>query len=63
MLNDFLPAIISVAILVAVFLYAWISDLRRVRRLSPPEPVQSSEPLELWTESSDGISAAPTPMQ
>jgi hypothetical protein len=63
MLNDFLPAIISVAILVAVFLYAWISDLRRIRRLSPPEPVQSSEPLELWTESSGGISAAPTPMQ
>jgi hypothetical protein len=30
MLNDFLPAIIAIAILAAAFLYAWISDIRRI---------------------------------
>ena len=37
MLNDFLPAIVSVSILVSVFLFAWISDVRRIQRLSAPE--------------------------
>jgi hypothetical protein len=32
MLNDFLPAIISVGILIGVFLFAWISDVRRIQR-------------------------------
>ncbi len=37
MLNDFLPAIVSVGIVVGVFLFAWISDVRRIQRLSAPE--------------------------
>ena len=32
MLNDFIPAIISIAILVSAFLYAFVSDMRRGRR-------------------------------
>ena len=31
MLNDFLPAIISVGILIGIFLFAWISDVRRIQ--------------------------------
>jgi hypothetical protein len=34
MLNDFLPAIVSVGILAAFFLYAWISDIRRIRHFN-----------------------------
>jgi hypothetical protein len=34
MLNDFLPAIVSVDILAAFFLYAWISDIRRIRHFN-----------------------------
>jgi hypothetical protein len=37
MLNDFLPAIVSLSILVGVFLFAWISDVRRIQRLNAPE--------------------------
>ena len=37
MLNDFLPAIISLGILVGAFLSAWISDVRTIQRLSAPE--------------------------
>jgi hypothetical protein len=37
MLNDFLPAIVSLGIVVGVFLFAWISDVRRIQRLSAPE--------------------------
>jgi hypothetical protein len=73
MLNDFLPAIISVAILIAVFLYAWISDMRRIRRLRPRERVQTEfhrraetehlEPLEPWTDSDESMPAAAPPLQ
>ena len=41
MLNDFLPAIVSVSILVSVFLFAWISDVRRIQRLNAPELMQN----------------------
>lgn len=34
MLNDFFPAIVSVGILVGVFLIAWRSDVRRIRRFN-----------------------------
>jgi hypothetical protein len=34
MLNDFLPAIVSVGILAAFFFYAWISDIRRIRHFN-----------------------------
>ena len=34
MLNDFLPTIVSVGILAAFFLYAWISDIRRIRHFN-----------------------------
>jgi hypothetical protein len=37
MLNDFLPAIVSLGILVGAFLFAWISDVRRIQRLGAPE--------------------------
>ena len=37
MLNDFIPAIVSLGILVGAFLFAWISDVRRIQRLSVPE--------------------------
>ena len=44
MWNDFLPGIVSVGISVCVFLYAWISDIRRIQRLDSQEPPQI-EPL------------------
>jgi HAMP domain-containing protein len=34
MLNDFLPAIVSLGILLGAFLFAWISDVRRIQRLN-----------------------------
>jgi hypothetical protein len=37
MLNDFLPAIVSLGIVVGAFLFAWISDVRRIQRLNAPE--------------------------
>jgi len=39
MLNDFLPAITSIAILAGAFLYAWVSDVRRIRRHRTPSSV------------------------
>ena len=35
MLNDFLPGIVSVAILASAFAFAFVSDMRRIRRLRP----------------------------
>lgn len=32
MLNEFIPAIVSIAVLVSAFLFAFVSDMRRVRR-------------------------------
>ncbi|MGA3045681.1 MAG: hypothetical protein ABSD67_03620 [Terracidiphilus sp.] len=32
MLNEFIPAIVSIAVLVCVFLFAFIADMRRIRR-------------------------------
>jgi hypothetical protein len=40
MMNEFLPAIVSVGILVGAFLCAWISDVRRIQRLNAPELMQ-----------------------
>jgi HAMP domain-containing protein len=37
MLNAYLPAIVSLGILVGAFLFAWISDVRRIQRLNAPE--------------------------
>jgi hypothetical protein len=51
MLNDFLPAIVSVGILVGVFLFAWISDVRRIQRLNAPELMQSRVLSEIESES------------
>jgi hypothetical protein len=39
MLNDFLPAIVSIGILAGAFLFAWISDVRRIRHSDVPELV------------------------
>jgi hypothetical protein len=71
MLNDFLPAIICVAILVGAVLFGWISDHPRVRRYGRPEFVrtrsqakiksESAEPLETSTESRHNIPASATP--
>jgi hypothetical protein len=55
-LNDFLPAIVSVGILVGVFLFAWISDVRRIQRLNAPELVQSRVPSEIESESVEPLS-------
>jgi hypothetical protein len=41
MLHDFLPAIVSIGILAGAFLFAWISDARRIRRFHVPELVQT----------------------
>jgi hypothetical protein len=72
MLNDFLPAIISVAILVGAVLFGWISDLPRVRRYGRPEfvrtksqpkiKIESGKPVESTTESSQNIPASATPL-
>jgi hypothetical protein len=56
MLNDFLPAIVSAGILVGVFLFAWISDVRRIQRLNAPEPVQTRVPSEIESESVEPLS-------
>jgi hypothetical protein len=58
MLNDFLPAIVSLGIVVGVFLLAWISDVRRIQRLNAPEQTRvlseiksaSVEPLLMSTK-------------
>jgi len=56
MLNDFLPAIVSVGILVGVFLFAWISDLRKIQGLNAPELVQTRVPSEIEGESVEPLS-------
>jgi hypothetical protein len=50
MLNDFLPAIVSLGILVGVFLLAWISDVRRIQRLNAPELMQTRVLSEIESE-------------
>jgi hypothetical protein len=72
MLDDFLPAIISVAILVGAVLFGWISDLPRVRRYGRPEFMrrraqpsiesESGEPMETSTEPSRSIPASAAPL-
>jgi hypothetical protein len=57
-LNDFLPAIVSVGILVGVFLFAWISDVRRIQRLNAPELVQSRVPSEIERYSVESLSTS-----
>jgi hypothetical protein len=52
MSNDFLPAIVSVGILVGVFLFAWISDVRRIQRLNAPELMQTRVLSEIESEES-----------
>jgi hypothetical protein len=56
MLNDFLPAIVSVSILVSVFLFAWISDVRRIRRLNAPELMQTRVLSETESVSVEALS-------
>jgi hypothetical protein len=56
MLNDFLPAIVSVSILVSVFLFAWISDVRRIQRLNAPELMQTRVLSEIESESVEALS-------
>jgi len=56
MLNDFLPAIVSVGILVGVFLFAWISDVRRIQRLNAPELMQTRVLFEIESESVESLS-------
>jgi hypothetical protein len=49
MLSDFLPAIIAVSVLLAVFVTAWIADIRRLRRLRTPrrEPGRAASLVEM----------------
>ena len=56
MLIDFLPAIVSVSILVSVFLFAWISDVRRIRRLNAPELMQTRVLSEIESVSVEALS-------
>jgi hypothetical protein len=56
MSNDFLPAIVSVGILVGVFLFAWISDVRRIQRLNAPELMQTRVLFEIESESVESLS-------
>lgn len=56
MLNDFLPAIVSVSILVSVFLFAWISDVRRIQRLNAPELMQTRVLSEIESVSVEALS-------
>ena len=58
MLNDFLPAIVSVGILAGVFLFAWISDVRRIRRLNAPERMQTRVLPQIESESVELLSVA-----
>ena len=72
MLDDFLPAIICIAILVGAVLFGWISDHPRIRRYGRPEFVRtrsrpkkqrkSGEPVETSTELSHNIPASATPL-
>jgi hypothetical protein len=73
MLNDLLPAIFSVAIVAGAFLCAWVADGRRIRRsrrpgflqrsTRPTIEIENGEPMEMWTESSDSVSSARTPLR
>ena len=56
MLIDFLPAIVSVSILVSVFLFAWISDVRRIQRLNAPELMQTRVLSETESVSVEALS-------
>jgi hypothetical protein len=56
MLNDFLPAIVSVGILAGAFLFAWISDVRRIQRLNAPELMQTRVLSEIESESVELLS-------
>ena len=56
MLNDFLPAIVSVSILVSVFLFAWISDVRRIQRLNAPELMQNRVLSKIESVSAEALS-------
>jgi hypothetical protein len=42
MLTDFLPAIVTVAILAGAFIFVWSSDVRKTRRLEAPDPAPAS---------------------
>lgn len=59
MLNDFLPAIISVAILAGAFLFVWSSDVRRARRVDVPEPLQPSVDPVIDMEGGEQFSMKP----
>jgi hypothetical protein len=59
MLNDFLPAIVSVGILAGAFLFVWSSDVRRTRRFDVPEPLQPSVDIVIDTEGGEQLSMSP----
>jgi hypothetical protein len=56
MSNDFLPAIVSVGIVIGVFLFAWISDLRRIQRLNALERMQTRVLSGIESESVEALS-------
>jgi hypothetical protein len=59
MMNDSLPAIIAVGILIGVFLFAWISDARKIERLDGSELGQTRLPSEIESESVEPLSLLP----
>jgi hypothetical protein len=56
MSNDFLPAIVSVGIVIGVFLFAWISDVRRIQRLNALERMQTRVLSGIESESVEALS-------
>ena len=58
MLNDFLPAIISFGILIGFFLFAWISDVRRIQPHNGPEFVRTKVSSEIESASIESLPVA-----
>jgi hypothetical protein len=56
MSNDFLPAIVSVGIVIGVFLFAWISDVRRIQRRNALERMQTRVLSGIESESVEALS-------
>jgi|HubBroStandDraft_5_1064220.scaffolds.fasta_scaffold2159600_1 hypothetical protein len=56
MSNDFLPAIISVGIVIGSFLFAWISDVRRIQILNAPKLMQTRIRSEIASERFESLS-------
>jgi hypothetical protein len=59
MLNDFLPAVVSVGVLVGVFLFAWISDVCRIQPYNALELARTGLSSETESEAVEPLSMTP----